>query len=444
YQSIWPNRSDVPNHEGPTHHAVIELWTYNFPLSVWEEARLRRELAVIPPLMEQAKRNLTGNARDLWIAGTRNIRRQAELVDTIRERIGEGASPEMTTALDEAKAASLDLVAWLEAEAPKKTGPSGVGREEYSWYQMQAHYLPMDYATEYALLERELDRAWSSLALEEHRNRELPPQKAVSSAEAYRDLVARTSAQMLEWFDKDEVLPMRDYMARELVAHLGPYQPPEERNFFTIVTHYDPRPLFAHFYHWFDLAEIDFYSHPSPVRRGPLLYNIFDTRNEGTATGVEEMFMHAGLYDDAPRSRELTWIYLAQRAARGLGSLQAHANEKTMAEAGTIHVDWTPRRWMSNEPELLAFEQHLYLRQPGYGTSYVTGKYYLERLLAKRSQQTSAAGEDYGLKDFFTELRDAGSVPISLVHWELTGDDRDIRKIIDHARPLDEVLAGSD
>ncbi|MEE4280244.1 MAG: hypothetical protein V2I82_17395, partial [Halieaceae bacterium] len=39
YQSIWPNRSDVPNHEGPTHHAVIELWTYNFPLSVWEEAR---------------------------------------------------------------------------------------------------------------------------------------------------------------------------------------------------------------------------------------------------------------------------------------------------------------------------------------------------------------------------------------------------------------------
>jgi uncharacterized protein (DUF885 family) len=101
-----------------------------------------------------------------------------------------------------------------------------------------------------------------------------------------------------------------------------------------------------------------------------------------------------------------------------------------MAEAGNVHVTWTPRGWMSNEPELLAFEQHLYLRQPGYGTSYVTGKYLLERLLAKRTRQMEAAGEDYSLLDFFTELRDAGSVPISLVTWQLTGDDSDIQKIM--------------
>ena len=44
--------------------------------------------------------------------------------------------------------------------------------------------------------------------------------------------------------------------------------------------------------------------------------------------------MHAGLYDDSPRSRELVWILMAQRAARGLGSLYAHANEMTMEEAG--------------------------------------------------------------------------------------------------------------
>jgi uncharacterized protein (DUF885 family) len=111
-----------------------------------------------------------------------------------------------------------------------------------------------------------------------------------------------------------------------------------------------------------------------------------------------------------------------------------------MAEAGTLHVDWTPRGWMSNEPELLAFEQHLYLRQPGYGTSYVTGKYLLERLLAVRSQQVAAAGDDYSLKQFFTELRDTGSIPIALVHWQLTGDDSGIRRIMDVAkqpRPFD-------
>jgi hypothetical protein len=54
---------------------VLELWTYSFPLSGVEEQRLIRELRVLPPLMKQAQRNLTGNARDLWIAGTNNIRK---------------------------------------------------------------------------------------------------------------------------------------------------------------------------------------------------------------------------------------------------------------------------------------------------------------------------------------------------------------------------------
>jgi len=440
YQSIWTYKSDVPAHEGPTHHAVVELWTYEFPLSDAEEARLAEELSVIPPLMAQAQRNLTGNARDLWVAGIRNIRDQAELIASIRDRVGTGASNDLKAALDDAAAATRQLIAWLELQAPSKTGPSGVGRDLYTWYQMQVHYLPMDFDAEYFLLERELDRAWSTLALEEHRNRDLPPQQAANSPEAYARLVEETSGQMMRWFAEEDVLPMRDYMADELVSHLGPYEAPETRNFFTIGTHYDPRPLFAHFYHWFDLAEIREYPHPSPIRRDALLYNIFDSRNEGTATGVEEMFMHAGLYDESPRSRELVWIMLAQRAARGLGSLDAHANDKTMAEAGTIHVEWTPRGWMSNEPELLAFEQHLYLRQPGYGTSYVTGKYLLEKLLATRTKQMAERGEAYTLKDFFRELRDAGSVPIALVHWQLTGEKQGIERILSRAEPLDALL----
>ena len=141
--------------------------------------------------------------------------------------------------------------------------------------------------------------------------------------------------------------------------------------------------------------------------------------------------MHAGLYDDNPRSREIVWIMLAQRAARGLGSLYAHANDMTMAEAGTVHLEWTPRGWMGNEPELMQFEQQLYLRQPGYGTSYITGKYLLERLLAHRTRQTESEDAGYTLSDFFGELNEAGSVPVSLVHWQLTGNDEDIRKIME-------------
>ena len=63
YYTVWMARSDVPAHEGPTNHAVVEVWTYDFPLSGDEELRLIAELSAIPPLMRQARRNLTGNIR---------------------------------------------------------------------------------------------------------------------------------------------------------------------------------------------------------------------------------------------------------------------------------------------------------------------------------------------------------------------------------------------
>jgi len=115
------------------------------------------------------------------------------------------------------------------------------------------------------------------------------------------------------------------------------------------------------------------------------------------------------------------WILLAQRAARGLGSLYAQANLMTMEEACRVHQDFTPRGWMKTEKSLLIFEQHLYLRQPGYGTSYVTGKYLLERTLADWGRQREVARETFRLRAFFDRLLAAGGIPISLAHWELTG-----------------------
>lgn len=428
YQSVWTYKSDVPAHEGPTHHAVLELWTYEFPLSESEEQRMIADLKVIPPLMKQAQRNLTGNARDLWVAGIRNIEAQRGRLDTIRESAGSEANEELAAAIEAAHVATGELVAWLQAEAPNKDGPSGVGKDNYTWYQQNVHYLPMTWEDEVLLLERELDRAWSSLKLEEKRNRNVPPQVAASTPEEYDKLADESASRLMAWLKDNDIMEVKENMEPALREHLGAFVPEDERNFFWIAAHYDPTPLYTHFYHWWELAQMRDEPHESPIRRGPLLYNIFDSRNEGTATGVEEMFMHAGLYDDNPRSRELVWIMLAQRAARGLGSLYAHANDMTMAEAGTVHLDWTPRHWMGNEPELLQFEQQLYLRQPGYGTSYVTGKYLLERLLAHRTKQTEDG--EYTLRDFYSELNEAGSVPVALVHWQLTGDDSDIRKSI--------------
>ena len=423
YQTIWTYQSDVPAHEGPTNHAVLELWTYSFPLTKQEKERLTKELLVIPPLLKQARKNLTGNAKDLWVAGIKNLEKQEKVLVGLQKKIN-NKTPALVAALEKAKQETSFFVAWLKKEAPKKTGPSGVGKENYTWYQQNVHLLPFTWEEEVALLEKELARAWASLVLEEQKNRSLPPMVAASSSEEFDKMAEEGVKRLMSFLEEKEIMPIKKNMEPALREHMGSFVREENRNFFLIGMHYDPVPLYSHFYHWFDLAEIRDNPHKSPIRRGPLLYNIFDSKSEGIATGVEEIFMHAGLYEDSPRSKEIVWIMLAQRAARGLGSLYAHANMMTMEEAGKVHVRWTPRGWMETEPHLLRFEQHLYLRQPGYGTCYITGKNIVEKLLAEYAEQKEAAGEPFIMKDFFKEFNSAGNIPVELVRWEMINKEK--------------------
>jgi len=257
----------------------------------------------------------------------------------------------------------------------------------------------------------------------------------------------------MRFLENREILDVQPWMDAALRKQLGQYIPPDRRNFFTIGSHLDPTPLYTHFYHWFDLARMQRRPHDSPLRREPLLFNIFTSRAEGMATGFEELTLHAGLHDEHRRAREIVWILLAQRAARGLGSLDAHANTKSMTEAAEFHARWTPRQWMNRDLEkvdagnfgaksddgytdhmnLLAFEQQLYLRQPGYGTSYITGKYQLEKMMSVYARQKMEQGETFKLPEFFSEFNAAGLIPMSLIHWLLTGDEEGVKQIMDAA-----------
>ena len=418
YTSVWTYQSDTPAHEGPTHHALVELWLYDFPLSLAAQGNLAAELATIPPLLEQARSNLVGDARELWEAGIGDLRGQAATLEDLRGRV-EGTTAQLRIAVDEALTATRSFVRWLEEQVPSKTAPSGIGRENYTWWLRNVHLVPMSWEEEVELLQRELARAHSSLALEEHKNRELAPLVAAATAAEYDARAQKAVTDYIDFLEREKILHIQEWMDEALRAQVGSFVPEDQRNFFRIAMHYDPTTLFTHFYHWWDLARIEHDPHPSPIRQGPSLYNIFDSRAEGLSTAFEEIAMHLGLYDDRPRVREIVWIMLAQRAARGLGSLWVHSGDMTMKQARDFHVDWTPRGWMSEELDLLGFEQLLYLRQPGYGSSYVTGKYLFDELLAARRRQL---GDDFDLREFFADVDGAGVIPISLIQWQLTGD----------------------
>ena len=423
YQTIWMHQSDVPAHEGPINHALLEYWQYSFPLKGKAKNKFLNELLVIPPFLIQAEKNLTGNAKDLWVAGIKNIRDQGEDLKTIEQSLlqyhNSRNDAELFVALVKAQKANEDFIKWLEKQSPKKNGPSGIGKDNYTWYQKNVHLVSLTWEEEVQLLKRELDRSWSSLKLEEHRNKDLPPMKAADTPEEFADLTNKAVNKMMKFLEENEVMHIKPNMKPALREHMGKFVPKDQRNFFSIGMHYDPLPLYSHFYHWFDLAQVRDEPHENPIRRAAPLYNMYDSKNEGIATAVEEMFMHAGLYDNNPRSREIVWIMLAQRAARGLGSLYAHANMMTMAEASQVHVKWTPRGWMEREPHLLEFEQHLYLRQPGYGTCYVTGKYLIENLMTQYAEKLETEGKPFVLRDFLDRFNSKGNIPVELIRQEM-------------------------
>ena len=105
------------------------------------------------------------------------------------------------------------------------------------------------------------------------------------------------------------------------------------------------------------------------------------------------------------------------------------SNEMTLEEASAFACANTPRGWLRMDGNLVRSEQHLYLQQPGYGTSYLIGKIEIEKLLAERKQQL---GDNFTMKRFMDEFNAAGLIPASLLRWELTG-----RKSPELARMLD-------
>lgn len=426
YVWFYPSPTDVPEREGPNIHGAIELPEYERPLSAADAGEIAERLRKAEAVFDQARINLTGNARDLWITGIRSIREQSDDLAAFAESVRD-AHPDLAAAALEARVASDGFVEWLAVRAESKTGASGIGRENYTWNLRNVHLLPYSWEDEVLLLERELARAHSSLRLEEHRNRGLPELSRIEDAAEYDRLVNQAVTEYMDFLAEEEVLPVRDYMDAALRAQTGRFRPAQGlRGFFDEVNYRDPIVMRTHHHHWFDLARMREEPHPSPIRRTPLLYDIWDSRAEGMATGMEEMMMHAGLLDDRRRARELVWIMLAQRAARGLGGLYQHGLVMDFDGATRFASKWTPRGWLPADGSTIQHEEQFYLRQPAYGGSYIIGKIEIEKLIAEHARQREGR---FGLAEFMDDFHRPGLIPMSLIYWELTGD----RSMLDRA-----------
>ncbi len=385
YVTIFPSESDQPAREGPFAYGAVELWSYQFPLSARDAETVATGLRAVPGLLAQARTNLIGNGKDLWVHGARDLRQQSADLQALAARL---TAPEQGLAQDieRAKVATDEFAAWLEKESGVEDGTFRCGRGELRLVSPARHAAALHVARP-----RHADgtRACAGAQLAGPRRSQ---QRGASAADANcvsRGTCAPIQRRRVGVHRVSSRSPDHDRARLHgagVRARIGRFSP-GPREFFTEVDYRDPEVMRTHGYHWFDKGRMVHLPHASPIRRGPLLYNIFISRTEGLATGWEEMMMHAGMFDARPRTRELIYILLAQRAARALGDLRMHGEQASIETTAAFTAAHTPRGWLRLDGNLVRFEQHLYLQQPGYGISYVVGKIEIEKLLADRQRQ---------------------------------------------------------
>src|SRR4029078_8171769 len=89
-------------------------------------------LRPIPALLDQARRNLTGNQKDLWLRGVEAVKAQSADLGRFAD-LPESSHPARVATVRKAKSATDAFSVWLESNAASRPAPSGLGVDNYDW-----------------------------------------------------------------------------------------------------------------------------------------------------------------------------------------------------------------------------------------------------------------------------------------------------------------------
>ncbi|MFZ5666373.1 MAG: DUF885 family protein [Pseudomonadota bacterium] len=417
---------------GPKMHGAFGIPA--LPLKGDALTRFKASLDAVPAALRQARVNLTDPRGDL--ARLAIVQKQVE-INVFAELAARAAKeqPELVQPARRAQAAAAEFMAWLESIEAGLPAHGGVGKENYAWYLKNVLLLPYTPEEVETIGEREYQRQVAFLKIEEHRNRAIPMPEPVKTRAEFDTKRKAEDEHLLKQLREGQWVTIPDYVQHD--PEEGPYvfpferdpskpglfDPPLNLHFFFQAEFRDGLPLRAHNLpgHMFDGLQAA--RDTRPIRGKPRLFFVNGLRNEGWAFYLEEMILQAGMLEDRPKTREIDYILGAKRAARVVPEIRMQANEWTWKQANESLIARTPK-WMKPGDAVAQFDIELYLRQPGYGIGYYMGKVELEKLLAEVAMQQ---GEAFDIKAFHDRFRAAGSIPISLIRWEMTGRDDEVR-----------------
>ena len=412
--------------------------------------KLQNSLRAVPRNLAAAQRNLTEVAGDFADFAMHNLKHSdgVNLRHPYREvpppgvlgwyddMLGRAKSkqPALVKDITAARAAVQSFHDWLASNRSSMTGEAGVGKELFDWYMRSVKFMPYNGDDVLTLAQRELERNLAFYALERHRNRDLPELTFPKTREEYHDRMAKMDAEVREFLVKDGFMTVPDYIPTDwqemgfnalwLVRDGGP-------NFWESVLYRDPNPDHWHAVipgHRFDGMVAQKSTHP--IRR----YVSDPGRSEGWALYLEEAPVQLGFYEryKRPRAQEFIYVFGIFRAVRTIADVRMQRNEINALETAEYWKKWTP--WLDDNVSRVDAE--IYRRRPpGYGLSYTIGSFQVYKLLGERRHEL---GDAFKLGEFHDWLMASGRLPVSLLRYELTGNDDEVKSLWEH-KPLSSV-----
>jgi hypothetical protein len=413
---------------------MLEVTFTDLPVSGADEARLRERLREIPRLVATAKQNLNnipGDYADLALHNLANADgvghghpyRKVPPAGVIGwyddlEQRARSAQPGLLADIRAARAAARELQGWLRAGRPSMTALAGVGEANFNWYLKNVKLLPYTADQLMVLGERETERLWAMHALEKHRNRHLPKLTLPDTEAEYEERRKQTDQRIRAWLTGDDIITIPGDLGK-LYVNVPWIERATGPNFWEQVQYRDPSPDWLHATipgHAFDGEMAKRVTHPI---RGRIDDGV---RAEGWGVYLEEGAQRLGLFEETPRVRELIDIFGIFRAVRIAGDIRLQLNQATVPQVVAEWRKWTP--WL--DENVARVDAEIYLRRPpGYGLGYTVGMIEMQKLLADVKHQQ---GDAFVLKDFHDRLMTIGRIPLSLIRYDMTGYDDEVRR----------------
>jgi hypothetical protein len=404
----------------------------------------------IPRTLENAKQNLTqlaGPFARLALAELADIRpRLLKSVQELKPNLDPAATGGLDAATGKAVSALETYRDWLSQRLPAMPAQTAIGRESYVFFLKNVALIRFTPEQLLSMGHQEWARSVASQIYEEHRNHDAPALALFKDEAQQIAAEEKAEAAVRDYLKAKDILTVPDWMPHyrfvKIAAYLsaiggpgeaddftGPsrlkdnstrYIPPPspKLGYFALTMAKDPRPLIVHEGvpgHYFQLALG--WAHPDPIRR-----HYYDSgANEGLGFYAEEMMLHAGLFDDSPRTREIIWNFMRLRALRVEVDVKLALGEFTIEQAADYLEKTVPMDSGTAHAEAAAFAS-----TPGQAISYQIGKLLIYDFLASAQRQK---GDAFSLRDFHDFLWHNGNVPIALQRWQYLGLNDQIEAI---------------